>query len=284
MPRFTNLHTHSHYSLLEALPQVDKLVKFAKGQGASAVALTDNANMFGTIEFVQECQKAGIKAIIGYDAYVAVETIEMKRHRVDDKNGRLVLLAETMEGYKNLMKLASVAYLDGFYYRPRIDRNLLRQYGKGLIALAGPRSDIGKLLSEESQDKGKERLKEYLDIFGKDNFFFELIHQPDSPTQKQTNDEFIALGKEFGVGVVASRNVYYLKPEEAEARSLLLCIKDNRTVEDRERSVTADNDLSMTSPEEMEEAFKDIPEALENNARIAERRQARARQVELPHL
>ncbi len=269
--RFTHLHTHSHYSLLEALPQVDKLVKFAKGQGATALALTDNANMFGAIEFAQECEKAGIKPIFGYDAFTAVETIELKRHRIDDKNGRLVLLAENMEGYKNLMKLASAAYLDGFYYRPRIDRNLLRQHGKGLIALAGSRSDIGKYLAETNPEAAKERVKEYIDIFGKDNFFFELVHQPDSPDQKEKNDAFVALAKEFGVGVVASRNVYYLKPEEAEARSLLLCIKDNRTLEERERSVAADNDLSMTSPEEMEEAFKDIPEALENNAKIAAR-------------
>jgi len=269
--RFTHLHTHSHYSLLEALPQVDKLVKFAKSQGAEALALTDNANMFGAIEFAQECEKAGIKPIFGYDAFVAVETIELKRHRIDDKNARLVLLAENMEGYKNLMKLASVAYLDGFYYRPRIDRNLLRQHGKGLIALAGSRSDIGKFLAETNPEAAKERIKEYLDIFGKDNFFFELIHQPDNPEQKEKNDQFIELGKEFGVGVVASRNVYYLKPEEAEARSLLLCIKDNRTLEERERSVAADFDLSMTHPDEMAEAFKDLPEALENNAKIAER-------------
>ena len=269
--RFTHLHTHSHYSLLEALPQVDKLVKFAKGQGAAALALTDNANMFGAIEFAQECEKAGVKPIFGYDAFTAVETIELKRHRIDDKNGRLVLLAETMEGYKNMMKLASVAYLDGFYYRPRIDRNLLRQHGKGLIALAGSRSDIGKFLAETNPEAARERLKEYIDIFGKENFFFELVYQPDSPDQKEKNDAFVALAKEFGVGVVASRNVYYLKPEEAEARSLLLCIKDNRTLEERERSVAADNDLSMTAPEEIEEAFKDIPEALENNAKIAER-------------
>lgn len=269
--RFIHLHTHSHYSLLEALPQIKKLVKFGKAQGSKALALTDNANMFGVIEFVQECQKAEIKPIIGYDAYVAVETIDLKRHRIDDKNSRLVLLAETMEGYKNLMKLASAAYLDGFYYRPRIDRNLLRQHGKGLIALAGPRSDIGKWLNDGDDEKVEARLKEYLEIFGKDNFFFELIHQPDNPAQKEINDAFVALGKKFGVGVVASRNVYYLKPEEAEARTLLLCIKDNRTMEDRERAVAPDNDLSMSSPEEIEEAFKDIPEALENNIKIAER-------------
>jgi DNA polymerase III alpha subunit len=183
----------------------------------------------------------------------------------------LVLLAETMEGYKNMMKLASVAYLDGFYYRPRIDRNLMRQHGKGLIALAGPRSDIGKFLTESNMDKAKERTKEYLEIFGKDNFFFELVHQPDSPSQKEIDDSFIAIGKELGVGVVASRNVYYLKPEQAEARTLLLCIKDNRTIEDRERSVTPDVDLSMSSPEEIEAAFKDIPEAIENNEKIAAR-------------
>ncbi|MFA5853486.1 MAG: DNA polymerase III subunit alpha [Patescibacteria group bacterium] len=269
--KFTHLHCHSHYSLLEALPQVDKLVKFAKSQGATAVALTDNGNMFGVIEFVQECQKAEIKPIIGYDAFVAVDTIDLKRHRIDDKNGRLVLLAETMEGYKNLMKLASVAYLDGFYYRPRIDRNLLRQHGKGIIALAGPRSDVGKALVDGDMEKARERAVEYRDILGAENFFFELVYQPDSPTQKETNDAFIALGKELSIGVVASRNVYYLKPEQAEARSLLLCIKDNRTLEDRERSVAADNDLSMSSPEEIEEAFKDVPEAIENNARIVER-------------
>src|SRR5574338_1030294 len=125
--KFTHLHCHSHYSLLEALPQVGSLVKFAKKQGATSLALTDNGNMFGAIEFIQQCRKNEIKPILGYDAFVAVDTIDLKRHRIDDKNARLVLLAENMEGYKNLMKLASTAYLDGFYYRPRIDRNLLRQ-------------------------------------------------------------------------------------------------------------------------------------------------------------
>src|SRR5687768_11339674 len=219
--KFTHLHTHSHYSLLEALPQVDKLVKFAKAQGSEALALTDNANMFGAIEFAQECEKAGIKPIFGYDAFTAVDTIELKRHRIDDKNGRLVLLAETMEGYRNLLKLASVAYLDGFYYRPRIDRNLLRQHGAGLIALAGPRSDIGKWLKDGNTEDAEKRLREYIDIFGKENFFFELLYQPDDAGQKDVNDAFIALAGKFGVGCTASRNVYYLKPEEAEARSLL---------------------------------------------------------------
>jgi DNA polymerase-3 subunit alpha len=269
--KFTHLHTHSHYSLLEALPQVGDLVKHAKTQGAKALALTDNGNMFGTIEFVQECQKAEIKPIIGYDAFVAVDTIDQKRHRIDDKNTRLVLLAETMEGYKNLLKLASVAYLEGFYYRPRIDRNLLRAHAKGLIALAGGRSDIGRALENGEEDKATARLKDYLEIFGPEHFFIELLHQPDNPTVQEANAALLKLARVHGVGVVASRNVYYLRPEQSEARKLLLCIKDGRTLEERERAVEADDDLSMAAPEAIEEGFKDLPEAIENNAMIAER-------------
>lgn len=269
MPSFINLHNHSHYSLLEALPKIKDLVAHAKDLGMDALALTDNGNMFGAVEFYQACEKAGLKPILGYDAYVAIDTVHDKRPRIDNKAHRLVLLAENIEGYRNLLKLATVAYLEGFYYRPRIDRNLLRDHSEGLIALAGHRSDIAQFLGDE--EKLAPRLKEYLDIFGKDRLFFELQHQPDDPAIEEANRGLVALGKKEGVGVVASRNTYYLNPDDAEARKLLLCIKDGRTVEERDRVVTADPDLSMVSPEEIEEAFKDVPEAVENARKLADR-------------
>jgi DNA polymerase-3 subunit alpha len=271
MSKFVHLHTHSHYSLLEALPFVDELAKRAKKQGSDAVALTDNGNLFGTIEFVQECEKAGVKPIIGLDAYVALDTLHDKRHRIDDKSYRLVLLAENMEGYKNLMKLSSIGYIEGFYYRPRIDRNVLRQHSKGLIALSGGRSDVARLMESSETDKANERLAEYLDIFGRDNFFFELQYQPDAPEQKDTNDMLLKLAREHDVKVVAGRAVYYLDPDDAEGRKLLLCIKDQRTIEDRDRTTAVEPDFSMTPPEEIEEAFKDIPGAIDNVRAIADR-------------
>jgi len=264
-----NLHTHSHYSLLEALPKIKALVKHAKKLGMDALALTDNGNVFGLIDFYQTCEKEGIKPILGYDAFVAIDTINDRRPRIDNKSTRLVLLAENMAGYKNLLKLASIAFVDGFYYRPRIDRDVLREHSEGLIALAGPRSDIAGFLGDE--EKLEFRLREYVEIFGKDNLFFELQHQPDDPDTMNANQGLIELGKKHGIGVVASRNVYYLHPDDAEARKILLCIKDGRTVEERDLRVTADPDLSMMGPEILKEAFKDIPEAIENTERIAER-------------
>ncbi len=271
MSKFAHLTAHSHYSLLEALPLVDDLVKHAKKLGFEALALTDNGNMFGTIEFVQECQKAGIKSIIGLDAYVAIDTLHDKRHRVDDKSYRLTLLAENMTGYKNLLKLASIGFLEGFYYRPRIDRNVLRQHSEGLIAIAGPRSDFARFLLDGDAEKAAERADEYLDIFGTKNLFIALQHQPDRDEQAETNKTLRAFAKKHGIGVVATRFIAYLTPDEAEGRQLLLCIKDKRTLEERERMVEAEPDYSMTSPEEMEASFKDVPEALENVAAIVER-------------
>lgn len=264
-----NLHNHSHYSLLEALPKVKPLVKYAKERGMDALALTDNGNVFGLVEFYQACEKEGIKPILGYDAFVAIDTIHDRRPRVDNKSTRLVLLAENIAGYKNLLKLATIGYVDGFYYRPRIDRNVLREHSEGLIALAGPRSDIASFFGDD--EKLEPRLKEYLDIFGKKNFFFELQHQPDDPDTMEANAKFRELSKKHGVGVVGSRNVYYLDPGDAEARKILLCIKDGRTVEERDLRVTADPDLSMMDPDALKEAFKDIPEAIENAEKIAER-------------
>lgn len=269
--KFAHLHTHSHYSLLEALPQVDELVKHAKKLGFGALALTDNGNMFGTIEFVQECRKAEIKPIIGMDAYVAIDTLQEKRHRIDNRSHRMVLLAENMAGYKNLMKLASVGYLDGFYYRPRIDRVVLKERGEGLIGIMGGRSDVLTFLKDGEEDKASARLEEYLGIFGKDRLFFEISYQPDVPAQEGTNASIAAFAKKHGIGLVGTRNIYYLEPDEAEGRRLLLCIKDNRTLEEHERTSDADPDFSMSTEAELREAFKEYPEAITNVEKIVER-------------
>lgn len=271
MPDFAHLHVHSHYSLLEALPQVDELVKFAKKQGYKALALTDNGNMFGTIEFIEECRKAEIKPIIGIDAYMAVERLQDKRHRVDDKTTRLVLLAENMTGYHNLIQLATVGYLEGFYYRPRIDRVVLKERRDGLIAIMGARSDVLKLLLEGEREKAEARLAEYLGIFDKDHLYFEIQHQPDVAATAEANAAILEFARAHGLGVVGTRLVYYLTPDEAEGRKLSLCVRDGRTLEERERVVESDPDYSMPGPEEMLAAFKDCPEALENVAKIVAR-------------
>ncbi|OGL66706.1 DNA polymerase III subunit alpha [Candidatus Uhrbacteria bacterium RIFCSPHIGHO2_01_FULL_63_20] len=270
--RFVHLHVHSHYSLLEALPKVKKLIAHVQKLGHDAVAITDNGNLYGAIEFYQKAAEAGVKPIIGMDAYLAKEGRHLKRARIDTRPNRLVLLAENNEGYKNLVLLSSIGFLEGFYYKPRIDKEVLRTHAKGLIALSGGhQGEIEEALKEHNQEKAVALIKEYVDIFGEGNFFLELVDRPEIPEQEATNAQMIQLGKELGVPVVATKNTYYLKPGDVEAWKILNCIKGQKTLEDFERLQQYDYDASMVTGEYMEERFADCPEAIENTRRIADR-------------
>ncbi len=269
---FVHLHVHSHYSLLEALPKVGQILDQVKEQGGDSIALTDNGAMYGIIEFYQKAQKAGIKPIIGIDAYIAPHGREQKRARVDDKPWRLVLLAENNQGYKNLLKLSSIGFLEGFYYRPRIDKELLRQHSEGLIALTGGTwGEVPATIRDYDKDKGREALKEYLDIFGPDHLYLELVDRPEVPEQESTNATLIELGQEMNVPVVACKNSHYLHPEDQQAWKVLQCVRGGKTLEDYERMNQYDYDGSMISPETMIERFKDVPEAITNTRKIADR-------------
>src|SRR3989344_5514796 len=221
MSRFVHLHTHSHYSLLEALPKIPDLVKKAKLSDMKSLALTDSGNLYGAIEFYKECKEHDIKPIIGVDFYIALRTRHDKEARIDNERIRLILLAENNIGYKNLLKLVTASFLEGFYYKPRIDRELLEKYNDGLIAIA--KDD-----------------KYYSEIFG-DRFYLESR--------------------------LAIYNVHYLAPEDRPAFNTVLSIQEhlNRGIFDEVE------DLSFRTPEQAKEDFRNIPEALENTVKIAER-------------
>lgn len=268
---FVYLHNHSHYSLLEALPKPKALVKRAKDLGMTAFALTDNGSLYGAVEFYKACKDAEMKAIIGMDTYLAPYRMTDRRPRVDDRPLRIVLIAKNEEGYRNLLKISTVAYLEGFYYKPRVDKPFLREHAGGLLALSGSVSnDIAGALLADDHDKAKAIIAEYQEIFGKENFYLELIHHPDMPRQVEVNEAYKKLSAELGVPLVATRNVFYLDPEDREGYEAQLCIQRGRTLEEFRRTSTDDIDLSFGTPEEICAYFADVPEALANTRRIAD--------------
>lgn len=270
--RFVHLHVHSHYSLLEALPKPKELLKHVAKMEMDAVAVTDNGAMYAAIEFYQKAKDAGVKPILGVDAYLAKEGRHQKRAKIDTKNNRLVLLAETNEGYQNLLKLVSIGFLEGFYYKPRIDKEILAQHAKGLIALSGGfQGEVDEAIAWGDPEKAKALIREYVGIFGEGNFFLELVDRPEIAEQQTANATLIELGKELGVPVVATKNTFYLKPGDVEAWKILNCIKGQQTIETFERRQQNDYDASMVSGEYMETRFADVPEAIENTRRIADR-------------
>ncbi|PIX62028.1 DNA polymerase III subunit alpha [Candidatus Uhrbacteria bacterium CG_4_9_14_0_2_um_filter_41_50] len=269
---FVHLHVHSHYSLLEALASPKKLVARAKEQGASALALTDNAVMYSAVEFYKECQKAEIKPIIGLDVYVALDRMTDRRPSIDNKNYRLTLIAINQAGYKNLLKISTAGFLDGFYYRPRVDKELLKAHGEGLIALTGGvKGEIAEKLLIGDEDKAKSALADYQKIFGKENVYLELIHHPDFPRQVEANEKVKIFAQQTGTPMVVTKNIFYLDPSDQEGYEAQLCIQRGRTLDDFRRTNTEDVDLSMSHPQEIIDAFADLPEALENTKKIADR-------------
>ena len=270
--RFVHLHVHSHFSLLEALPKVKALLGAAKKHGMDTLALTDNGVLYGAIEFYQKAEEAGIKPIIGMDAYLAQSGRHNKRGRLDAKPARLVLLVETNEGYRNLVKLSSIGFLEGFYYKPRIDKEVLRAHAKGLIALSGGhQGEIETALSHGDTTQAETLIREYVDIFGAGNFFLELVDRPEIAEQESINTALIELGKKLGVPVVATKNTFYLRADDTEAWKILNCIKGGKTLEQFERMQAAEYNASLVSGEYMVERFKEVPEAIENTWKIADR-------------
>jgi len=271
MSSFTHLHVHSHYSLLDGLSKIPDLVKAAKKRGFSALALTDHGNMYGAIEFYQTCKKEKIKPIIGSEVYIAPES------RFDkDKNKKyyhLVLLAENYTGYRNLMKLVSLGHMEGFYYKPRIDKEILKQYGEGLIASSAClQGEIPRiLLKENNYDKAKKVALEYQEILGKDNFYLELMDLPALEGQMDLNTKLIQLSKDTGIPLIVTRDSHYLNPEDDEAQDILTCIRDGRVIEEPNRLSLRGVDLSLAKGDDIASRFKHVPEAIENTGKIAKR-------------
>lgn len=286
MTKFVHLHTHSHYSLLDGVSKIEPLVSAAKEQGAEALALTDHGALYGTIEFYQACQKAGIKPIIGVETYVAPLGLRNKRAKVDEKNHHLILLAEKNEGYQNLLKLITVAHLDGYYYRPRVDHELLRQHSAGLIALSGClKGEIPTAILSGDGDKAAELITMYQEIFGKENFFLEVQYHPSMTQQAEVNTALRQLSQTTGAPLVATTDSHYLSPDDSEAQDILLCIHMKKQLADTDRMSMANEDLSLQTGDQMAAAFPDMPEAIANTVRIADRCNVTIAlgQVQLPH-
>jgi DNA polymerase-3 subunit alpha len=266
---FVHLHTHSHYSLLEALPQIPDLVARAKSDGATALALTDLGNMYGAIDFYKECKKAGIKPIIGVDFFVAPRTRHDKEHRTDDSPTRLVLLAKNTTGYRNLIQLVSLGYMEGFYLRPRIDRELIERFREGLIALIPSiDSEAARATKDRLTERARESLAWHKKLFG-DDCYVEITHHPEIEGHDSNIHELQLLAREAGVALVATQETYYLEPDDGVARELVGKIRTGGTLS-REFESGAQDFSYMTQAQALK-LFKDMPEAISNTIAVADK-------------
>jgi len=269
---FVHLHNHSHYSLLDGLTKIDEMVRYAKEQGSPAIAITDHGTMYGVIEFYQKALKAGIKPIIGVETYLSPGSRFDKNTREDGRSAHLLLLAKNKVGYANLIKLVSHAHIEGFYYKPRVDWELLQEHHEGLIAstacLAG---EIPRLIRADKLVEAKKRILEYNQLFGQDNFYLELMDHPELEDLEKVNAQLIKFSKELNIPVIATNDSHYLKKEDAEAQDILLCLQNKKKIEDTDRlKMLGLGDYSLRPNSEMIAAFKHIPDAIKNTLKIAE--------------
>ncbi|MFA6252902.1 MAG: DNA polymerase III subunit alpha [Patescibacteria group bacterium] len=266
---FIHLHTHSHYSLLDGLGTIDGLIAEAKNQGATALALTDHGSMYGVIEFYQKCRKAGLKPIIGVESYVTPGQLTDRSSK--EKPYHLILLAENNEGYRNLLKLTSIAHLEGFYYKPRLDWETLKKYSAGLIAstacLNGP---LARHILARQNDTAEKNLKILLDIFGPDRLFIELQSRRNTD-QNIANQGMVALARKYNVPLIATNDIHYVKSTDDQAQDVLLCIQTKQKQSDQNRMSYLGEDFSMFSENMMRDFFIDTPEVIDNCLKIAER-------------
>lgn len=291
MSRFVHLHNHTEYSLLDGLSKIPKLVKTAKDLGMDALALTDHGALYGAIEFYKACLDHDVKPIIGAELYVARRSHRDKEGKADTEPFHLTILAKNYQGYLNLMKLISIAHLEGYYYKPRVDKQLLKEFHEGLMALSGcPASEFIKSLDSQDLKKAEEVARNYLEIFGEGNFYFEvqnhfyaeLLGSPDLDEyirqdlqamgllQELTWQACKRLSPKLGIPIVATNDCHYVREEDAEAQDALLCIQTGKFISDIQRLRMIDTpNLYLKSPDEMKEAFKELPEAVAETVKIA---------------
>ncbi len=272
MPRdsFVHLHLHTEYSLLDGAVRMKELMQKAVEFGMPAVAVTDHGNLYGAIEFYQEATRAGIKPIIGCEAYVAPRSHKEKASSLRGAAYHFTLLAQNDNGYRNLVKLISTAHLDGFHYRPRIDKELLAQHSAGLIGLSGCLAgEVNSAIQSDNIDKAKQAAAEYRDILGPENFFIEL-HDHGMDAQRRCNAVLPKIAKDLGVGLAAANDVHFLRRDDHDAHDVMLCIGTGKMVQDESR-MRYTPELYFKSPAEMRELFKDFPEAIANTLAIGER-------------
>src|SRR5512147_3079749 len=271
---FVHLHLHTEYSLLDGAIGIDKLIKKAKDLKMPAVAVTDHGNLFSALDFYLKASKSGIKPIIGCEIYVAPGSRFDKSAPAgqnEEASHHLILLARNRQGYKNLVKLVTAAYLEGFYYKPRIDKDLLRAHSEGLIGLSACLGgEIPSLLIQGRYEDAKRAALEYEQILGKENFYLEL-QDNGIPEQELVNRELVKLTRDTGIPVVATNDCHYLDMEDHKAHDALLCIQTGKVVKDANRLRFSSETFYMKTPEEMKKAFSFIPEAVTNTVKIAER-------------
>lgn len=268
---FCHLHVHTEYSLLDGFSRLKWLIPKVKELGMSSCAITDHGSMFGVIDFYKACKKEGIKPIIGCEVYVAARKYTDKDPMLDKRSSHLILLAENNEGYKNLIKIVSDSYVDGFYYKPRTDKEQLRKYSDGIICLSAClNGEIPKALMQRDYEKALELAKEYRDIFGEDNFFLE-VQDHKLAEDKEVNAGILKISKELGIPMVATNDSHYVNREDSKNHDVLLCIQMQKILDDPSRMKFPNDEFYIKSREEMEELFTFAPEAIDNTLKIAER-------------
>jgi len=266
---FTHLHVHSHYSLLDGLAKPEQLLNQAQKDGLKALALTDHGVMHGAIEFYTQAQKMGIKPIIGCEFYLAPHSLYDKSPREDIKFYHLILLAKNKIGYKNLLKLVTIGELEGFYYKPRIDKNVLQEHSEGLIALSAcARGEVPSALLAGDYQKAVQLAQEYQRIFGKENFYLELQHHPELPEQEEINSNLLKIADEYKIPAVITTDVHYVKKEDKKVQDVLLAIQTGSAIEDEDRFTMKQADLYFKSGEEIIKDYSQRPDLFENIEKI----------------
>ncbi|HOD93688.1 MAG TPA: DNA polymerase III subunit alpha [Clostridia bacterium] len=270
MTDFVHLHVHTEFSLLDGSTRIPDMVSKAKEMGMKAVAITDHGVMYGILQLYKSCISVGIKPIIGCEVYTARRKRTDKVHGLDSTQGHLVLLAKDNNGLHNIMKIVSSSFVDGYYYKPRVDKELLREYSEGVIALSACLSgEIPEAILDKDYERARAKALEYIDIFGKDNFYLELQYNK-IPEQTLVNQQLIKLSNELKIPLVATNDVHYLEKQDAKAHDLLLCIQTAKTVDEENRMRFPSDEFYFKSKEEMVRDFSNIPEAVTNTQRIAD--------------
>ncbi|MDP3880720.1 MAG: DNA polymerase III subunit alpha [bacterium] len=267
---FVHLHTHSHYSLLDGMSKIPDLVARTKELGMDALAVTDHGNLYAAIEFYREAKKAGIKPILGVEAYIAPGDCREKNGNKDERNYyHLILLAKNQKGWENLLQLVTASYLEGYYYKPRMDKELLRKHSEGLIALSGCLGgEIPQLILRQQMDSAKQTMQEYAEIF-KDNYYIEIGRHEEIKETAIVMPKLIQMAKELNLPLVATKDSHYLYQDDRPVHDILLSIQTGQTMKDEKR-FKLDGNYHLASPSEMAETFADLPESLENTVKIAE--------------
>lgn len=274
--KFVHLHTHSHYSLLDGLSKIDELVERAKEHEMEAIAITDHGVMYGAVEFYKKATKGGIKPIIGCEVYITENGMHQKRAGIDDKRFHLVLLAKNLTGYKNLIKIVTAGHLEGFYYKPRVDKDLIRQHSEGIIGLSACLAgEVSRALNANNPEKAKRVALEYKEIFGDGNYFIEIQEHPFIEDQNNVNPKLIALARELGIPLVATQDSHYARTEDAYAHDVLLAVQTGNKLDDQDRLTFRHENFSILSPQEMYDKFikygEDVvEEAFGNTVKIAQ--------------